>query len=791
MVEETRIDSYERLPRALARSRPLMSSRNSVDETEETFDLLSYWRIIRKRRWMVAVIFLVTFLLVVIGTIKQTPIYRATVLLEIQKENSEIMTLPDLFELEGVSDAYLETQYRILRSASLASRVIDQLNLISVKEFNPPKGWLSSLFRRQEKKPSASQVFAVGDVGSEQDKGAYQNVLERFNDRLSISPVRRSRLVELSFESVDPELAARVINTLASSYTEQNLEARFHATQVATEWLSKELDVLQIKLEKSEDDLQNYARRNGLLFLESEQGNAENIVNQRLRQLQEELTRAQAERYQKESLYRLVEGGDYASVPSVFDSRLMQDLTISLTQLKRDKAELSSTFTPKYPKIKRIQNQIRELETVLAQERERAARRIQNDYEAALHRERLLHDAFEVQEEEASLIAERSVQYNILKREVDTNKQLNDGLMQRMKEAAVSAGLNASNIRVVDPAESPEKPARPRVLFNLAMGIALGLALGVGISILSEYLDNTLKTTSDVERFLGVPALALVPSIGTLNGNGNGVSGRSGASKFFNRSIRDLEDEASPGQVISPGDTWHRIDMEKERPHVLTEAFRGLRTSVLLSTAERPPRSLLVSGAQAGEGKTTVSANLAISLAQLGQRVLLIDGDMRRPSVHKTFGLKKDQGLVSYLTDQLEWRSLVQPAGPEGLAALVCGPVPPKPAEHLSSRRKRTLIEEALEDFSFVVLDSPPILNVADSRIIASLVEGVVLVVRSGATSRDLARRAKHHLRDLGANIIGVVLNRVDFIGDGYYGYEAYPYLYDPRPDESEISENT
>ena len=781
MEEQHKLERFPGRNRFPGRPQAPQDFASGVVEADEAIDLLAYWRVIRKRHWTIATIFFVLFTLVLIGTLRQTPIYRATGLLEIQKENPDIMTVQELFELEGVSDTYLETQYKILQSGSLARRVIDQLGLIKLEEFNPPKGWLS--FGKQEKRSSDLQVFAVGDAGFEQDREAYQIVLERFYDRLGVAPVKGSRLVEVSFESEDPELAARVVNTLASNHIEQNLEARYQATQVATEWLSKELVGLKISLEKSEDDLQAYARRKGLLFLETEQGNPENIVNQRLRQLQEELTKGQAERYQKESLYRLVEAGDYGALPGVFDSNLMQELTVALAQVKREQAEMETTFTSDYPGVKKIQNQVDELESVLAQERDRAARRITNDYQAAVERERLLRQAFEAQQVQANLIAERSVQYNILKREVDTNKQLYVGLLERMKEAAVSAGLNASNIRIVDPAEPPDIPARPRVLLNLVLAVILGLGLGVGVAFFQDHLDNTLKTSEDVERFLRVPALALIPSAQSLNGHRGGVYGFYERGKLLASGHRGTE-EAALAESRSPK-KWHRIDADWEQHSALVEAFRGLRTSVLLSTAERPPRSLLVTSAQPGEGKTTVSTNLAISLAQLGQRVLLVDGDLRRPSVHKNFPITDSSGLVGYLTGQKEWRSLVRTTGTSCLDVLICGPIPPNPAELLSSDRMRTLLHEAVGDYAFVVLDSPPVLNVADSRILATLVEGLVLVVKGGVTPREIAQRAQSYAHDVGAHVIGVVLNNLDVHAHDYYYSQYYRYDYSSSGEEA------
>jgi exopolysaccharide transport family protein len=719
--------------------------------------------VIQKRRWTVLSIFFVLFTIVLIATLKQKPVYRARALVEIQKENPDVASLQELFQLESVSDTFLETQYKVLESENLARRVTEQLRLDQIQEFNPPPSWWSS---RKKEKDSASRTFAVGGAVEKLDSELEQDILKRFQERLSIDPVKRSRLVAISFESNDAKLAARIVNTLASNYIEQSLEARWEATQKATEWLSQQLGGLKARLEKSEDELHRYARANRLVFLERESGNPENILNERLKQLQEELTRAQADRYQKESLYRLVQAGDYGALPGVFNDKLIQDLTVRLAELQREQAELLATFSADYPRVKQLQSQIDQLQEVLRHERERAARWITNEYTAAMRREELVRDALAREQKQGEVIAEKSVQYNILKREVETNRQLYEGLLQRLKEAGVSASLKASNVRILDSAVPPNKPVKPRVLLNLSLALILGLALGVGAAFMQEHLDNTLKSTEDVERFLHMPALALIPSVESLNGHPRRVYG------LYERGLALTMGKNSPKRATRPA--WHRIDEIPEQHSALAEAFRSLRTSVLLSTANRPPKSLLVTSAQPADGKTTVAANLAISMAQLGQRVLLIDGDLRRPSVHRIFGIDPGPGLVSYLAGHHEWGELVHKSGLGKLDLFPCGPLPPNPAELLSSDRMRMFVQGAGANYDLVIIDSPPLLNVADSRVLASMVEGVLLVVKGGHTPRELVRRAQFYAREVGASLIGVVLNDVDVRSHDYYYYQSY-----------------
>ena len=728
--------------------------------SERPPDLLAWWRVIRKRRWTVATAFLVLFTTVLVGSVEEKPVYRAKALIEIDKENPSVANPQEMFLMDEVSDAYLETQYKVLASDDLADRVIRQLGLDRQAEFLPSAhGWPWSVSAAPAVPPP---------IGSEAvpDLSIRETVLTRFRNRLDIRPIRRSRAVELLFDSQDPELAARTVNSVADNYVRKNLEARWGATQKASEWLSLQLKDLKSKLEASQDDLQRYAADNGLLYLETQKGDTESIVNQSVRETQQELTKAQSDRMEKESIYRLVQSGDYGSLPGVFDNKLLQDLTVRLADLQRQHAQLAATFTEEYPKVRESQSQIVEIQGSLERERRRAAQKISNDYFAALRREKLVRQAFAEKQTEANQIAEKSVQYGILSRDVESNKGLYEGLLQRLKEAGVSAGLNASNIRIVDPGTVPYKPIAPNYPLNLGLASFLGLGLGVSIAFLKEHLDQTIRYSEDVTHYLGVPVLGFIPTFSGLGGKNRKGLAAGNREGLFGSSASKVVTGAG-GMLV---EDQRGNDLGIHKGSAFSEAFRELRTSVILSASAHFANSILVTSSQPGEGKTTVAVNLAFSLAQLGQSVLLVDADMRRPSIQKYFP-QKGSRLSSYLAGQGAWQQMVYPTSINRLHVLHCGPVPENPSELLSSDRMHAMLRESMATYQFVILDSPPLLNRADSRILGSMAGATILVVKGGDTPRQVVQYAESQARSVGTNLIGVVLNNLDSSLNDYSYY--------------------
>ena len=769
MEENNSLERVSRAPLDVPAVVPVSSYPMEMMGEDGSQSLLDYWRVIQKRRWTIVSILLLVVFTVMIGTLKQRPVYRATTVLQIDRESPNILSFQGFVtEMNPYDYSYLETAYQVLQSRSLAFRVINKLNLaensnLSAKEASSPSWW-SSLW------PGSAKQVPPPSPEEELDP-KYSAAIDSFLANLQINPVRRSQLVEISYESFDPTESSRIANTLASNYIDMNLEAKWDATQKASDWLSQQLVGLKGKLEKSEEDLQSYAKANSILFLDEKHS----MNSQKLQQLQAEGTKAQGELIQKESVYNQFRTGNVASVPGIFENKLYQDLTLKLSELRQEYSELSATFTPEYPRVKRLKSQIDEVAATLERERNAFARRVEDDYKAAANRTRLLDQAIAQQTRDFNQIAEKSIQYNILKREADTNKQLYDGLLQRLKEASVSAGLRASNVRVVDPAEAPRSPFKPRVMLNLALALLFGLSFGVGMAFVQEYLDNTLKTPDDVQRYLHLPTLGVIPAASSASRKKLGYGYGSNVSKSLaGESFPKSESNVALQLIGTNGNS------------AISEAYRSLRTSVLLSTSGRPPRVILVTSGHPGEGKTTTAVNLAISLVQLGGHVLVVDSDMRRPRVGTLLKMQNAAtGLSTYLTGKYTLDEVIAPTNIKNLCAILSGPIPPNPAELLSSAMMQQLLTDAPKKFDYVILDSPPVLHVTDAQILAARVEATVLVTHGAVTPRDAVKHAQQQLQQVNGNIIGILLNNVDVAAAGYYYnryYSGYGYGSDVEP---------
>ncbi|MEZ5396084.1 MAG: exopolysaccharide transport family protein [Bryobacterales bacterium] len=595
-------NKLQRLDEALSRTpapRPAAIPVASFEETTEgsEISLRDYWRILSRRRGSIGVALVLSLGAAALYTSVVNPTYRATATVQIDREQPGLTDIRQQTGAEPLEQPdYLETQYKVLRSRTLAKRVIAQLGIANDPELN--------------------QGLEPGDAADWE--GLHPKILERFLERLSVRPAKGTRLVDVSYESVDADLAPKVVNTLADAFVEYNLEARWQATEKASEWLQEQLATLEDKLQQSESALHSYAAAHSILFVEERK----DITTDKLAQLEEELTRAEADRVQKQSFAMLardvVERG--VVLPGSLGSQTYQDLNAELSELNREYKRLRVTFAEGYPSVRRVRSEIDEVERSLAEERNRILRSVNESYEVSRHREELLRTATDEQRAKVNRLSDDFIEYNILKRDAETNRQLYEGLLQRLKEAGVSAGLRASNIAVLDPAERPEQPYRPRPLVNYTAALALGLVFGVALAFVREHLDTALRTPEEVE-----PDKLSAPCRGAARTQRQG------------RPQGHRDDATDPAEGETALARW-------EPEEGLAEAYRTLRSSVLLGWDESMRRILLTSS-QPQEGKTTISLNLACSLAQLGRRVVLIDADMRRPDCARQLDVEPGKGL--------------------------------------------------------------------------------------------------------------------------------------------------
>lgn len=742
---------------------------------EEAPHLLDYWAIILKRRWVVLACLVVVFATVAIGTLKERPIYEGKVLVEIDPEAPAVVNFKEVVSNPVDVDTYMETQYKILKSRSLSERVVRDLQLYRLPEFYKSSMLFGLIKSTPAKLPSSS------DPNPDINAGYYRNAVSHMENSIDISPVRRSNLVEVSFESYSPETAEEVANELAHDYIQENFDVKFQATTDASNWLKGKLVDLQAELERAETALQSYAQSHDILYLNDDKANEQSMASARMQQLLEEYSKAQGEMFAREGLYSLVQKGKVEDLPGVLNNGLIQGLEEKMADLKAQYDEITSWVKPNYPKARQLQREINGLQRQLNQQKMAVIQNIVDNYDSARHNVDYLSKAIDQQRALMNEMQRKSVHYNILKRTVDSDRELYQGMLQRMKEAQVSAGLNASNIRVVDGAIVPKGPVKPRIALNLALGLILGLGLGVGLAFFQEYLDKTLKTSDDVERLLRLPSLGILPKF-ALNGNGAHGNGH-------------LKGESQEGKLIPLGanGNGHHAPAIQTAADV-TEAFRSLRTSILLS-ASPVPKLLLITSALPSEGKTTTALNLGATLASLNTRVVVVDCDMRRPAVHRSAGVENKPGFVQCLTGHCQVKDAVLPVpGVENLFVVPCGPIPPNPAEILSSHMTGELLQKLREQFEFVLVDSPPILSVADSRVLATLTDAAILVTRAHSTPYDVVRRARSLLYGANSRILGVALNDVDLHRDGYYGYAGgnfgYGYGYGYGQNQSQGGED-
>ncbi|HKT11584.1 MAG TPA: polysaccharide biosynthesis tyrosine autokinase [Terriglobia bacterium] len=694
--------------------------------TDAYADLCTYGKILSKRRWTILTVALLVTTLTAIYSFREKPVYRATVEVEVDSETPGVQSVNNVYQSVPTDSTFLETQVDVLNSGSLAWQTIQQLKLDRNPAFNP----------------SASGGQRPSEDDSQEQKEA---LISRFENSLQVDLVPGSRMIKVSFESTGPRLAAGVANALVSNYQEYNFLAKYDATRQASGWMREQLDELKAQVEKSQEVLVAYEKEHSIVDISGK----ENIEDQRLADLSQDQTHAQDDLAEKESLYQLVKANPQ-NVGLLAQDDLLEGMEAKRADLKTQYVDALRQYGAKFPLVERLQDQISEIQSLIQQEQTRTVERIAHNYQAALGRVNLLAGSVAREKAAVDRLNQLMIQHGLLKHDFDTSQKLYDDLLTKVKDATVSAGLRANNVRLVDHGMAPSTPVRPRKARNIAIGLLVGLILGTSLAFVQDVMDTSIKSTDDVERSIAEPVLGVIPSVRS-----------SGLSKVW-------YGHETPAAEGNGKVEWAVL---KQPTSVLAESYKALRTAVLFSSAPRPPQAVLLTSTHPFEGKTSTAFNLAIGLAQIGKRVLFVDADMRQHSHKRVVNTNGHPGLSSVLTGAgpVE-QSLLQLSDPAGFWVLPAGPQSPNPSDLLASQAMQELLATLRGRFDHIVVDTPPVLMVTDASVLSSVVDGVILVAESRVTSRASLARAHRILEGAGANILGCVLNKLDLKYDGQYG---------------------
>jgi capsular exopolysaccharide synthesis family protein len=713
-----------------------------MDDRPFLMDAREYLTLLHKRRTLVSTCLGVAFLLATLYNYAARPLYQATAVVLIDRQAPNVLPGKEVQETSTGSD-YYETQYALLRGRSLAQRVVERLELTKSAEFR--QGPLLGPWERLQR--------LFGRAGATQgDEGLpLSPAVAAFRSRVEVEPVPGSRLVSLRFTAYDPALAAQAANTLAQLFIEQSLEFQYTASAEATAWLKERVGEQQRKVDEAERALQQYREREGLVNFEERQS----LADQKVGALASALLAARTERLAQEALVRQLASlppDQLATMSLVLESSVVQGLRARLAELRDEEARLSDTLGARHPEMLKLRDRIEATQAKLRGEIADVVRSAESAYQTTRAREASLQQDLEAAKREALVVSRKAIEHGALKRQVDTHQQVLRELLGRTQETGLETELTSTNIRVVEKADVPRRPLYPRRLRNYQLALILGLAIGIALAVLFEHLDNTVKTPEDVKGRLRLPFLGMVP--------------------------------ASAAAV--PGDVEPAPVVVREPQSAVAEAYRVLRTNLIFSSAEATGRVLVVSSANPGEGKTTTVANLAASLADNGARVLAVEADLRRPTMHRHFGTEKTPGLTDLIVGKCTASHATQWTRVPRVQLLPAGYIPPNPAELLGSQNLREVIQAFRKRYDWVVIDAPPILGMADTPVLCPLADGVVLVVWAEHCSRPAVEQAVDQVVRVGGRITGVVLNKVDLARNAYYYSHYYGDYYKGYSDAAE-----
>ncbi len=714
----------------------------AVDRLDQSFNLRDLLRIFLKRKWTILIIFTVFAVFSVIRTYMAQPVYRASTTMQIERFTPRVLDFKDVTPGEtDYSDSvdFYTTNYELLKSRTLSERAVEDLGMrkaptTEMPKEAPPKtastSFLEDLVTRLRRGPPPADV----DMVTREDNA----LVGAFQGSVTVEPVRRSRLVRLHFDSTDPFFAARAVNTLAQSFININLERRFEASAYAKTFLEEKLVQTKARLEDSERDLVKFSREMEIFNVDDKQ----NVTGANVHEFNAAVTKAEQDRIKAEALYRQAQENP-DSLTQVQDNRNIIVLKDRKTKLESDYQESLNVFKPAFPKMQQLQGQILELDRQLKAEFDEVRKTTLSAYRSARSQEAALRERLAGAKQQMIELQGRSIRYSILKREVDTNRQLYDGLLQRLKEIGVAGGVGINNISVVDKAQVPLYPYKPDFGKSVSMGLAIGLIIGLLVAWLLEHLDDSIRFADDVERETGAAVLGVVPK------------------------MKDIE----------PGKTRIALSPHLDPSSAFSEAYRSVRTALQFSTASGAPRRMVVTSSSKNEGKSTTALALAINFAQMGKPVLLIDADLRNPVLHKLLQLENDRGLSNYLSGNVGVMEVVHRTEIPGLFVMTTGPLPPNPVELLSSTKMLSLLAQCEEHFAHVIVDGPPVLGIADAIVLCNQVDNAVFVIESGRTRKGHAKAALKRLHQAGIHPLGVILTKIDAYHDLYgYGTSYYQY---------------
>lgn len=722
-------------------------SMNGQNMEEKEIHLRDYLRIINKRRQIVYTFFAVVFVLVVVGTFSTTPLYRASTRLLIEKaETGNVMNNNAYY---GYDTEFYPTQYELIKSSSVARKVVDMLGLdnklldryvngdpksrsILSKVAGGLSTFIATLFRTKglealrEKEDPDKQADSIAKI---------------ISSGIVVAPVKNSKIVDISYLSPNPELARAVANALARAYIEDLLDLNMSSTKYTLDWLTKKAEEEKATVAKSEKTLQEYQKSRNFVTLE----NKETIIPQKMTELNSRLLSAESKRRELEALYKKVQEvtsnlGNAENIGVIASDPTLQTLRQQIIMAEQDITERSQKLGQKHPALIRAKEDLASLKMKREQEIKRVIESIKNEYELAGANVASFKKSLAEAKGEALSLNEKAMEYGVLNREVETNRQLYDVLVKRMKEQSISEKTRTVNVLIIEKAELPGSPVKPRKAQNILLGLILGLFGGIGMAFFVEYLDQTVKSPDDAEAKLGVAVLGLVP-------------------------------------LVNIGE--HEVDkiVINEPNSLIAESFKAIRTALLLSSAEKSPKRILITSPGPGEGKTSVSINLASAIAQTGYSVLLIDADLRRPRIAKVMGLSNTKGLSTYLAGASDM-DVIQDGPITNLSIITSGPIPPNPSELLGSKRMAEMIETLSEKYDIVICDSPPLLSVADSLMLDNILDAVIIVTRGGKTSYEDVRNGLKSLSGLKAQVLGIIINALDIKKSNYYYYQYKNYYY-------------